>query len=118
MSNTPPKLGTIDFSELFSIYKSGWFVAEADEEINDEYGSPEAWRIYHTTDSSIEATVCSFYSGEHNNEYLAKLVVSMLNQRLELNVESYLGAAKQEKLDATDALLKALHEFRTTITKP
>lgn len=41
---------------------------------------PDVWRIYSTKDDSYEATICELWSGQHDNEALAKYICDLHNE--------------------------------------
>lgn len=47
-------------------------MAWACERVETDDVGPEVWRVYDTGDSSYEATICEFWSGEHDNARLAR----------------------------------------------
>jgi hypothetical protein len=44
--------------------------------------SPDIWRVYDDSDGSYEATVCELWSGEHDNESLAKEICESHNAKI------------------------------------
>lgn len=53
-----------------------WRAIEAEAESE---ALPSIWHV-RGSDDSFEATLCEFWSGEHDNEKMAKLVVRLLNE--------------------------------------
>lgn len=46
----------------------------------DEPLAPDTWRVYDDSDPSYEATICELWSGEHDNETLAKEICDAHNR--------------------------------------